>query len=197
MPEQITMSVEDALALADEVSPCPATAHQALLALKHEVLFRWEQRTALSLRLQDLRHELVRAGIDDMSPLYEAFHSLTSTAEGWMHPSTLNEAVASHLSALKRRLAEAEVVPKTLALGLAVADRAVRSEVELYAHGFEVDCHPVYDTTRVHEVGGEAEDLDIIKAAVAYIEARGDALPFVMKRQIDAPHLVRFEEKAA
>lgn len=85
------------------------------------------------------------------------------------------------------------------AFGLAqdIADRAVRSEVELYAHGFEIDGHPVYDTTRIHEVGGEAEDLDIINAALAYIEARGDALPFVMKRQIDAPYLVRFEERTA
>lgn len=83
-------------------------AKAVIAALQHEVHFRWEQRTALSFRLQDLRQELVRAGIDEMSPLYERFHSLTSTAEGWMHPGTLSEAASAHLASLKRRIAELE-----------------------------------------------------------------------------------------
>lgn len=81
---------------------------QVIAALQREVYFRWEQRTALSLRLQDLRHVLTRAGVDDQSDLYQSFHDLTSTAEGWMHPGTLSEAAGAHLAALKRRITELE-----------------------------------------------------------------------------------------
>lgn len=90
-------------------------AKAVIAALQREVKFRWEQRTALSFRLQDLRHELVRAGVDEMSPLYERFHSLTSTAEGWMHPGTLSEAASAHLAFLKRYIVELEEVRERFA----------------------------------------------------------------------------------
>ena len=77
---------------------------------------------------------------------------------------------------------------------LRIADDTVRSDVECYAHGFMEDDHPVYDTTRVQE-GCEPEDLKIVDRAMAYIQLRGDVWPWVMKRQLGAPHLVRFVGK--
>lgn len=104
-----TLSVDEAMEIAEKAATSPSPIlNAALKTLRQEVNFRWEQRTALSFRLQDLRQELVRAGIDDMSPLYESFHSLTSTAEGWMHPGTLSEAAGAHLASLKARIAELE-----------------------------------------------------------------------------------------
>ena len=84
-----------------------------------------------------------------------------------------------------------------LDLAVRIADRAVRSDVELYAHGFEDDAqHPVYDTTRQQELGGSPEDLHVVAQAMRYIEARGDRFPWLMKRQMGATHLVRFVDKS-
>lgn len=92
MTEHTHEAVADAMRIAEEVSPAPARAAAALKILSDEVMHRWEQRTALSFRLQDLRAELVKAGIPDDSPLYLALHALTAAAEAWMHPDTLSEA---------------------------------------------------------------------------------------------------------
>lgn len=104
-----TPEVVAAMQLADEVSPDPARAHAALQVLKHEVYYRWQQRTALSLRLQDLRSQLLADGtLNDESPLYQALHDVAATAEGWMHPDTLTQAARAHLDALKARVIELE-----------------------------------------------------------------------------------------
>ncbi|KAF1692739.1 hypothetical protein CSC62_13980 [Pseudoxanthomonas jiangsuensis] len=84
-----------------------------------------------------------------------------------------------------------------LSLSLVLADRTVRSDIELYAAcaGTEEDGHPIYDTRRLAEDGPEEEDLLRVQWAMAYIDARGDVFPWRMKRYIDAPYLVRFEDR--
>jgi hypothetical protein len=104
----MTMSVDEALAIAEKAGDLVTEKDgEALQVLRLEVLYRWEQRTALSFRLQDLRTIAAAAGIDEMSPLYNAIHQATATAESWMHPSTLSEAAQSHLALLKRELGHA------------------------------------------------------------------------------------------
>ena len=95
--------VRAAFRAAEQESQHPTAAHDALQVLMTEVLYRWQQRTALSFRLQDLRAIAARAGIDETSELYGAIHDVVATAEGWMHPNTLSEAVVSHLVLLERR----------------------------------------------------------------------------------------------
>lgn len=95
------MTVDEAMAIAEEVSPVPARAAEALTVLRAEVWLRWEQRTALSFRLQDLRSVLARAGLDEQSDLYIALHDVSATAEAWMHPGTLTDATESHIRALE------------------------------------------------------------------------------------------------
>ena len=83
-----------------------------------------------------------------------------------------------------------------VAQAFAIADATVRSDVESYAVmvGSEEDGSWIYDTRRT--CGDTPEDLEYVTRAVAYIDARGDVFPWRLKRYIDAPHLVRFEEKA-
>lgn len=98
--------------IADAVDIEQAMLHQAadgpeqavIKALQQEVRFRWEQRTALSIRLQDLAFALRQSGMDDTSDLYQALHNVAATSEAWMHAGTLNEAAAFHLAALKNQL---------------------------------------------------------------------------------------------
>lgn len=82
-----------------------------------------------------------------------------------------------------------------VALAIAVADATVRSDIESYAVmvGQEEDGSWIYDTRRT--CADSSEDLAYVTRAVAYIDARGDAFPWRLKRYIDAPHLVRFEGK--
>lgn len=95
--------VRAAFKVADQDSPLPQVARDALQVLRAEVLYRWEQRTALSFRAQAVRDALASSGIEPMSELYVAMHELLATAEGWMHPNTLGEAVTAHLQLLERR----------------------------------------------------------------------------------------------
>ncbi|WP_313033533.1 hypothetical protein [Stenotrophomonas acidaminiphila] len=99
--EAPSAELDRALRLADQPDAPPADLHAALRLLRTEVLLRWQQRTALSFRLQDLRAALAQAGIDDQSTLYQRLHDVTATAEGWMHPGTLGEAVQAHIGALR------------------------------------------------------------------------------------------------
>ncbi|HEY1034585.1 MAG TPA: hypothetical protein VGE09_06350 [Pseudoxanthomonas sp.] len=126
MTEHTHEAVADAMRIAEEVSPAPARAAAALKILTTEVLLRWEQRTALSFRLQDLRGELVKAGIPDDSPLYIALHEVTATAEAWMHPDTLSDAARDHLAWIKAELQELQ----TGAVGAFLAERKRQISVE-------------------------------------------------------------------
>lgn len=129
MTEHTHEAVADAMRIAEEVSPAPARAAAALKILTTEVLLRWEQRTALSFRLQDLRAELVKAGIAEDSPLYIALHEVTATAEAWMHPDTLSDAARSHLARIKAELQELQ----TGAVGAFLAERKRQITVEGWA----------------------------------------------------------------
>ena len=82
-----------------------------------------------------------------------------------------------------------------VALAIAIADATVRSDIESFAvmAGQEEDGTWFYDTCRTSS--DDPDDLVWVTRAVAYIDARGDAFPWQLKRYIDAPHLVRFEEK--
>lgn len=103
------VTVELAMKVASQPGPLDtAHARQALLTLRDEVMFRWEQRTALSFRLQELRTIAAEAGLARDSKLYLAIHDATATAEAWMHPRTLSEAVQGHIDGLKRRIAVLE-----------------------------------------------------------------------------------------
>lgn len=121
------ISIEEAFRVADQVSPLPQRAHEALQVLKAEVLLRWEQRTALSFRLQDLRDTAAGAGIADDSPLYGAIHDATATAEAWMHPATLSDAAQTHLARLKRELAEAKSQQVEVEVDDAMVERYCRA----------------------------------------------------------------------
>lgn len=126
MTEHTHEAVADAMRIAEEVSPAPARAAAALKILRDEVMHRWEQRTALSFRLQDLRAELVKAGIPDDSPLYLALHEVTATAEAWMHPDTLSDAARTHLTRIKAALHDLLTGPA----GAFLAERKRQIDVE-------------------------------------------------------------------
>jgi len=112
-----------------------------------------------------------------ISQAYELARIATSTAD------TDNEANATNALNLLTR-------------AIAIADHSVRSDVELYAHSFFDEAGiAVYDTTKHAQLGGSPEDLVVVARAMAYIDARADSLPFLMKRQLGATHLVRFEAK--
>lgn len=88
-------------------------------------------------------------------------------------------------------------------LAVQIADAAVRSDIECYAERASDDDleRVVYDTTKpitcaVADPAAEAEDLATIQRALRYIEQRGDALPFVLHRSAESPHLVWFEDRA-
>lgn len=85
-------------------------------------------------------------------------------------------------------------------LATQIADAAVRSDIECYAHYVATEDGCLYDTSRL--VDGpkpdpttEAADLATIQRALRYIQLRGDALPFVLHRNADDPHLVWFEDR--
>lgn len=133
------MTIDEALRLAEDVTPSPARAHEALKVLRDEVMHRWEQRTALSFRLQDLRALAAEHDVPDDSPLYGALHDATATAEAWMHPGTLSEAAASHLARLKKRLAE---VPAPMSMERAEQINLACAEHFFFAQGFNPDKLP-------------------------------------------------------
>ncbi|MGH8052532.1 MAG: hypothetical protein ACREP4_01180 [Stenotrophomonas sp.] len=98
--EASTAEIDLALKLVDCPDALAAELRNAARILRAETLLRWQQRTALSFRLQALQRALVAANIDDQSELYQALHDATATAEAWMHPGTLDEATAAHIHAL-------------------------------------------------------------------------------------------------
>ena len=86
-------------------------------------------------------------------------------------------------------------------LAVAIADAAVRSDIECFAHVFvDTDGHDAYDLNRTQEAGKTDPESEafaqhqVINAAL-YIDRRGDVFPWRMLRCVSAPHLVRFEAK--
>jgi len=85
-----------------------------------------------------------------------------------------------------------------LALAMAIADDNVRGEIELYARQHWIEDTVFYDTAQVVEPGEEAEqDLAVVQRALQYIEARGDVWPWRLKRHINNPALIHFDDTNA
>ena len=83
----------------------------------------------------------------------------------------------------------------TLALAVAIADQAARADVEIHAPAVELDGLRFFDATCGNTQGEDATAARYaIRQAVRYIEARGDALPWRLKRHISQPGLLHFEE---
>lgn len=82
------------------------------------------------------------------------------------------------------------------ALAVAIADTAVRSDVEIYAAPCSAEDLQFYNTAMTAP-GCGPDELAAVQRALDYIEKRGDVFPWYMQRHISAPHLVRFIEKEA
>ncbi|HIE4485208.1 TPA: hypothetical protein ACXM52_000331 [Stenotrophomonas maltophilia] len=84
----------------------------------------------------------------------------------------------------------------TLALAVEIADRAARADVEIHAPAVKLDGLRFFDVTCGNIQGEDATAARYaIRQAVRYIEARGDALPWRLKRHISQPALLHFEER--
>lgn len=84
---------------------------------------------------------------------------------------------------------------RLVSLALAVADECCRSEIEIYANQVLADGDTYFDITQL-EPYARQEGMQKLQDAVSYIAARGDVFPWLMKRHISNPNLVRFVEKA-
>ncbi|MNN10963.1 hypothetical protein D3C81_1239030 [compost metagenome] len=104
--EASTEEIDQALKAVDRADATADQLRDAARILRAETLLRWQQRTALSFRLQALQRALVAANIDDQSKLYQALHDVTATAEAWMHPDTLDAATQAHIRVLTEALAK-------------------------------------------------------------------------------------------
>ncbi|MFL4597235.1 hypothetical protein ACJ6WI_08185 [Stenotrophomonas maltophilia] len=84
----------------------------------------------------------------------------------------------------------------TLVLAVEIADQAARADVEIHAPAVELDGLRFFDATCGNIQGEDATAARYaIRQAVRYIEARGDALPWRLKRHISQPGLLHFEER--
>jgi hypothetical protein len=80
-------------------------------------------------------------------------------------------------------------------LALAIADHAARSEIELYClQTSDVSGRRMFDTNKPREDSVDNESLSIVDKAVRYIELRGSALPYRLKR---SKEMVWFEEASS
>ncbi|GEM_PF-2119075 len=77
-----------------------------------------------------------------------------------------------------------------------IADATVRADIEMYAREVYSEGIRYYDTSATADEDSKAQ-ADALRRALRYIDKRGDALPFVMKRHIGCKALVWFEDKAA
>jgi hypothetical protein len=77
-------------------------------------------------------------------------------------------------------------------LAMDLADHAARSEIELYAaHVFDATGRHVFDTAKSREDGVDEQSMALVAKALRYIELRGSALPYRLKR---SGTLVWFED---
>lgn len=88
-------------------------------------------------------------------------------------------------------------VPSKLAeLALAIADAAVRTDIEVFARQQNIEGLTFHDLTCADDPRSP-EAMGYIQRATAYIEARGDVFPWRLVRHISAPNLVCFRDKEA
>lgn len=91
---------------------------------------------------------------------------------------------------VKLLLAESQVN-----LAMEIADATVRSDIEMFAKEVYSEGVRYYDTSATVEEDSKTQ-ADALDRSIRYIDKRGDALPFVMKRHIGCKTLVWFEDKA-
>lgn len=85
---------------------------------------------------------------------------------------------------------------RALALAVEIADTAARSDIEIHAKTCWADGLRFFDCTFDADRDEDAvERLQAVTQALAYIEARGDVFPWSLKRHIDYPGWVHFEDK--
>lgn len=85
----------------------------------------------------------------------------------------------------------------TLALAVAIADKAARADVEIHAPAVELDGLCFFDASCGNAKGEDATAArQAIRQAVQYIEARGDVFPWRLKRHISQPELLHFEDRS-
>lgn len=89
-------------------------------------------------------------------------------------------------------MARIELAAEVIERAAQIADKTVRSDIELFAKDTWIDDVQHYDVTtpRLYD-----EDAAVVKDALEYIQLRGDVFPWVMRRHPIHAHLVRFEEK--
>ncbi|WP_459062142.1 hypothetical protein [Stenotrophomonas sp. PSU-St15] len=86
-------------------------------------------------------------------------------------------------------------IPADLAeLALAVADAAVRTDIEVFARQQNIEGRTFYDLSCADDQRSP-EAMGYIQRATAYIEARGDVFPWRLERHVSAPSLVCFRDK--
>ncbi len=86
-----------------------------------------------------------------------------------------------------------QTIAQYLQLAAEIADRTVRSDIELFAKDVWVDGIQHYDlgAPRLYD-----EDVSMVRDALEYIDLRGEGVfPWIMHRHPQQPNLVRFEDK--
>jgi len=81
-----------------------------------------------------------------------------------------------------------------VSLATEIADATVRADIEMYAKEVISEGVRYYDITATADEDSKMQ-ADALRRAIRYIEKRGDALPFAMKRHIGCKSLVWFEDK--
>lgn len=86
-------------------------------------------------------------------------------------------------------------------LAMRIADHAVRSDIECYAHSFTTHGFDWFNLTQPSDRGDgyseadRAHDLQVIANAVRYIEMRGDVFEWRLIHSVGDRSIVRFEMK--
>ncbi|MCI1111001.1 hypothetical protein MOQ26_08125 [Stenotrophomonas maltophilia] len=91
-------------------------------------------------------------------------------------------------------MAEQHTYQEFVQLAAEIADKTVRSDIELFAKDVYIDGVQYYDldAPRLFD-----EDVAMVRDAIEYIGLRGEGVfPWTMHRHPQHPNLVRFEDKA-
>lgn len=86
-------------------------------------------------------------------------------------------------------------IAQYLQLAAEIADRTVRSDIELFAKDVWVDGvqHYDLDVPRLYD-----DDVSMVRDALEYIDLRGEGVfPWIMHRHPQHPSWVRFEDRNA
>ncbi|EMT5435820.1 hypothetical protein WMR10_001369 [Stenotrophomonas maltophilia] len=90
-------------------------------------------------------------------------------------------------------MAEQHTYQQFVQLAAEIADKTVRSDIELFAKDVYIDGvqHYDLDAPRLYD-----EDVAMVRDAIEYIGLRGEGVfPWIMHRHPQHPNLVRFEDK--